>query len=526
MRHLIQWIVMAAAALSGYTKEAKPTGKATQMDSFTTYYVESNFHNENFEHGVLCVKNIAFPATCEDQFVLKAIQKDLIRIVTDTNLTDMRTALQADSYFGYDSLYTFSGTKKLHIIDHDSLYNHGGHNNWYDVKYLTTTYNSNGIYACQYEYNLYDGRAHNSYGSTYAMYNMATGKKIRLEDIFSNYQCEQLYNYVFNEYEVDGDFRKNIRTDYSLGFKNSSLVVHYNPYVTGSFADGEREVVIPINVDSLIKYIKIEHRYSEYLDSILPKPLGFEWYYKDNIRRVARALATRDKKALAKMIMYPMWEPYPIKNIENEQEFIQNFDCLVTKDISEKVDTTSLFGWERVGWRGIMYDNGMIWLGDYGDQIRSISYTTPEETALYERLCAEERRLIGFPEKERPSQCYLAPDSAFLIHITYLPSDEYGGDYRVRLYRRGDPLDKPYLNEPCEQFYGGSCGNLDLSASNESLNLLVWNSDCGFRVFGEFTYGCQFNVPNGSNSRNFQGYKYGETYSIIPCYLRDIAKWW
>lgn len=220
------FLLICLCACSHSQRNTEP---AQQIDGFTTYYMLDHWHSNSFHYGMLHYINLEFPTDCADKEVLTAIQQDLIRTITDTLHSSLDSALAISRWgFVIDSVLHLSSPAATISFVSDSLYHYGGIDNWYDARSLTTTYNKNGIYACKFKYDFYDGRAHNTYGTDYAIYSLETGEKI-----------------------------KPVQSKYTLGLNDSCLIIHYNPGVIGCEALGEKEIVIPTNVDSLVAKVKI-----------------------------------------------------------------------------------------------------------------------------------------------------------------------------------------------------------------------------------------------------------------------------
>lgn len=83
---------------------------------------------------------------------------------------------------------------------------------------------------------------------------------------------------------------------------------------------------------------------------------------KNNIKHFAKALAERDVSALAQHIVFPFEREYPLPPIETIEEFIAAIpELFKEEDIKGMQDVDE---WDKVGWRGYMYKNGVVWLSE------------------------------------------------------------------------------------------------------------------------------------------------------------------
>ncbi|WP_296638577.1 hypothetical protein [Polaribacter sp.] len=99
-------------------------------------------------------------------------------------------------------------------------------------------------------------------------------------------------------------------------------------------------------------------------------------------------------KELGLQIRYPLRREYPVSNIRNKEEFEKRYnevfdDSLKTKIISSNINTD----WSTVGWRKIMFNNGILWL-DYDGRLLSINYESNLERDRRFKIIEQDKNLI------------------------------------------------------------------------------------------------------------------------------------
>lgn len=258
------------------------------------------------------------------------------------------------------------------------------------------------------------------------------------------------------------------------------------------------------------------------------------------------AVSRKETNEVAQYISYPFYRPYPIRHIRNKQEFVRQYDNIISKDFRTRMAHAMPEEWVQMGWRGYMIDNGLAWIDRDGVgnwHITSIAYPNPREDALWKRLAKEERQILGATSSFIPILCYLAPDSSFLIHIgrdTLIGTTPYSDKgYIIRCVPRGHSLSDTTVAAHGIRTIEGSCGNeLYTAKISDNTFIEVWNADCGFRERTSGTYGCRFvsvdTVLYHSASRDIVPlYEIPDSAVIAdtaifmqPVYLRDVAPWW
>ncbi|MBH0055862.1 hypothetical protein I6F65_02720 [Pseudoalteromonas sp. SWXJZ94C] len=121
---------------------------------------------------------------------------------------------------------------------------------------------------------------------------------------------------------------------------------------------------------------------------------ALEQKYHESVSPVITAFEAHDKAAIASLVRYPLKRRYPIPDIKDEVELINRFDEvfndeLVTVIASSNIDTD----WEKVGWRGIMLNNGVMWVDTEG-KIIAVNTQNTKEQALAKSLIEDDKQSL------------------------------------------------------------------------------------------------------------------------------------
>lgn len=108
---------------------------------------------------------------------------------------------------------------------------------------------------------------------------------------------------------------------------------------------------------------------------------ALEQKYHEFVLPVIAAFKAHDKTAIAALIRYPLKRRYPIPDIKNEAEFINRFDEVFNDELAAVIASSNIkTDWEKVGWRGIMLNNGVMWVDTDGKIIAVNTQNTKEQT--------------------------------------------------------------------------------------------------------------------------------------------------
>lgn len=107
-----------------------------------------------------------------------------------------------------------------------------------------------------------------------------------------------------------------------------------------------------------------------------------------------QCIKTGNKKALAGKVAYPLKREMPLPAIKNREEFIQRYNEVFDDSLIQMIARSSPGkDWSEMGWRGIMFQQGDIWLDDDGT-LRSVNYQSfTERKRKAALLLAEKSKL-------------------------------------------------------------------------------------------------------------------------------------
>lgn len=121
---------------------------------------------------------------------------------------------------------------------------------------------------------------------------------------------------------------------------------------------------------------------------------ALEQKYHESVLPVITAFKAHDKTAIAAHIRYPLKRQYPLPDIKNEAEFISCFDEVFDEELAAVIASSNIdTDWDSVGWRGIMLNNGVMWVDTEGKVIAVNTQNTTEQ-AHAEKLIAQDKQSL------------------------------------------------------------------------------------------------------------------------------------
>lgn len=98
--------------------------------------------------------------------------------------------------------------------------------------------------------------------------------------------------------------------------------------------------------------------------------------FETTVKKFINVAASGDRKALAESVSYPLHRRVPLPGINNSRQFLEAYDEIVDEQLMTSIAASRVAtDWAEVGWRGIMFQNGSLWLDESG-KITTINYQT------------------------------------------------------------------------------------------------------------------------------------------------------
>lgn len=200
-------------------------------------------------------------------------------------------------------------------------------------------------------------------------------------------------------------------------------------------------------------------------------------YKVANINHVKDLFKQRNIDSIASIIEFPLHRQYPIPSIKNEKEFKERFSEVFDEILVDKIINSKIKQWEEVGYRGIMLDNGIMWIESSEANIIAVTYQSNFEKKLRQDLIAKEKESVYSSLKTFESPIYKIKTKKYLIRIDKL-SDS---NYRYSSWKIGEKeSSKPDLILKNGQWeFEGSGGNSVITFSNGIYTYKIYRNIIG-----------------------------------------------
>lgn len=144
---------------------------------------------------------------------------------------------------------------------------------------------------------------------------------------------------------------------------------------------------------------------------------------KADIEKIIQLFKMPDSKRIAQHIQYPLPREYPLSDVTNAVElqtrFKQVFDAKLIKIIAQSQSSQ----WSSVGSRGVMLEDGIVWLQD--NKISAVNYLSDTEKSLKQQLIQQQKTKLYPSLRNFTQPVMIFQTTQYLVRIDELASGKY-----------------------------------------------------------------------------------------------------
>jgi hypothetical protein len=148
-------------------------------------------------------------------------------------------------------------------------------------------------------------------------------------------------------------------------------------------------------------------------------------YEIGSIKAVIALFKEKDIDRISNKISYPLYRQYPIPPIKDKEELKKRFSEVFDQILIDKIANSKISQWSEVGWRGIMLDNGDLWMANSDGVITTVNYQSDFEKKLRTNLISRDKDNLHVSLKTFQSPVYKIETNKYLIRIDELPNNKY-----------------------------------------------------------------------------------------------------
>lgn len=196
----------------------------------------------------------------------------------------------------------------------------------------------------------------------------------------------------------------------------------------------------------------------------------------DNIQNVITLFQTKNIDGISKIVNYPLHREYPIPDVKNDTDFKKRFNQIFDAKIINQISNSKKEQWSEVGWRGIMFSDGDVWINENG-KIIAVNYQSPFETNQKNNIIINEKKNLYPSLRNFRIPVYKFHTKNYLIRIDQLDN----GSHRYASWKLGKKeYTKPdLLLTNGELQFDGSGGNHTITFKKGEFSYIIYRGIIG-----------------------------------------------
>lgn len=213
---------------------------------------------------------------------------------------------------------------------------------------------------------------------------------------------------------------------------------------------------------------------------------------KFEVQQIIQVFKTKNTDRISQHIDYPLIRQQPIPAIKNATDMKLRFKQVFDDKLLTRIAKSTPSQWSSVGWRGVMFENGEVWLND--NKISAVNMSNTTEKNLKKQLIAKQKSQLHSSLKTFKQPEVLFKTTQYLIRVDQLNN----GNYRYASWKLGQSqASKPDLiinNGKLD--YDGSGGNHAFNFSSGNYHYQVYRMLMGSDESSEVS----LNVQKGTKT--------------------------
>ncbi|MGE8380672.1 MAG: hypothetical protein ACN6PN_20050 [Sphingobacterium sp.] len=193
---------------------------------------------------------------------------------------------------------------------------------------------------------------------------------------------------------------------------------------------------------------------------------------KAKINTMISLFKQKNFDAISTIINYPLKRENPIPDIKTPKEFKQRSHEVFDQVLLDLIAGSKTEQWTEVGWRGIMLDNGTIWIDNDMGKITAINYQSPFEKKLKQTLIQQQKNQVHSSLKQFKNPVYTIRTEKYLIRVDELAN----GKYRYASWKIGN-------KENARPDIVLNNGKLDFAGSGGNHVITFTNGDYTYKIY-------------------------------------------
>lgn len=147
--------------------------------------------------------------------------------------------------------------------------------------------------------------------------------------------------------------------------------------------------------------------------------------YLEVVRHFVDCIKQDNRDAIADNVIYPLYRDYPLTVVADKNDFLMRFDEIFDPSLRKAIAHSKITeDWGTVGWRGIMFMNGDLWIAEDG-KLEAVNYQSPAEKKKRAQIIAADRAVIYKTLRNYKEPTCMLETTKYRIRVDKMPNGKY-----------------------------------------------------------------------------------------------------
>ena len=237
---------------------------------------------------------------------------------------------------------------------------------------------------------------------------------------------------------------------------------------------------------------------------------------QENHKIIMQAIIDGDAEKLASVTEFPIYQAYPLKDINNAYELKQCFNILFDDSIKNVLRKVTMDNWSSAGWRGCVLLNGeYLWTTEEG-LLHFVTYKSKAHKQYVQKMYLEEQQNLNENNNWLTHACFVALDSSVFLRL-----EAWDGVERLHVFTHSENQYEQHHVYNGSGEIEGACRNeyYRYACGDSVITVLVTSPMCLENALSDYQaiFPNHYDLPEALQ---------GKTIPLQKAYWRDVKKWW
>lgn len=205
----------------------------------------------------------------------------------------------------------------------------------------------------------------------------------------------------------------------------------------------------------------------------------------EHVKKIIAVFKQKKTENIPNYIAFPLQREYPLPSVKTSEELKSRFNNIFDEKLISAIANSKVEQWSRVGDKGIMLDDGMVWLDNEKGMITAVNYQSDYEKTLLAEFIDRDKNKLPPSLSEFEAPVYKIRTMKYLIRIDKLADSKFR--YASWPLEADESLEPELILTEGKIEHYGNAGNLAFIFTNGNHKYTIFRNVSGQQNRSEIT---------------------------------------